>query len=145
MARAQAPRAAALTLSEAAKATGKHRDVIRRLLDGGKLPNAYRDDDAPARPWMVPPGDLEANGLRLHAPGSSAAHGEPQGAPTAADEAVELRRQRDQARADAERWQAIAEERARALDLATVALRALPPAGGTPPPRRWFGRRQPAS
>jgi hypothetical protein len=54
------------SLSEAANATGKSRSTIRRALDAGRFPTAFRDlecGEIPP-PWRVPIGDLHAAGFR---------------------------------------------------------------------------------
>ena len=53
------------SLSEAATATGKSRSTIRRALDAGRFPTAFRDiecGEIPA-PWRVPIEDLHAAGF----------------------------------------------------------------------------------
>jgi hypothetical protein len=57
----------AFTLTEAAQLTGRSRVTIRRYLDAGKFPNAWRGESAGAgaEPWFVPAGDLLAAGLDL--------------------------------------------------------------------------------
>jgi len=51
-----------LTLSEAAAATGKHRQTIVRALSTGRLPNARKSGPAHAEVWRIPVADLEAAG-----------------------------------------------------------------------------------
>lgn len=52
------------TLTEAAELTGKSRVTLRRYLDQGRFPNAFRDEaDANSRPWRIPGDDLRAAGL----------------------------------------------------------------------------------
>ena len=53
----------ALTLREAAERVGVARTTIRRALDKGRFPNAYRDD-APPHAWRVPLGDLTTAGYQ---------------------------------------------------------------------------------
>ena len=56
------------TLTDAAAVTGRSRVTIRRYLDAGKFPNAWRDEadgDSPA-PWRVPLGDLLSAGMSVH-------------------------------------------------------------------------------
>jgi hypothetical protein len=55
----------ALTLTEAAAATGRSRTTIRRYFDQHRFPNAFRDGDSENEPWLIPLGDLEAAGLSL--------------------------------------------------------------------------------
>jgi len=58
------------TLAEAAAVTGLSRVTIRRYLDAGRFPNAFRDDSTPRRPapWRVPRADLSALGRTLREP-----------------------------------------------------------------------------
>ena len=51
-----------LTLSEAAAATGKHRQTLVRALSTGRLPNARKSGPAHAEVWRIPVADLEAAG-----------------------------------------------------------------------------------
>lgn len=63
-----ASRETSYTLTEAAEVTGRSRVTIRRYLDAGKFPNAWRDEasgETPA-PWRVPLGDLVAAGMTVH-------------------------------------------------------------------------------
>ena len=48
------------TLSEAAERTGMSRSTLRRRLDQGKFPGAYRDQ---AKQWRIPLTDLLAAGI----------------------------------------------------------------------------------
>ena len=54
--------AAALTIADAARAARTDRRAIRRLLDAGDLPNAFKDEQGF---WRVPPSDLERAGLAV--------------------------------------------------------------------------------
>lgn len=125
-----------LTVSEAAERTGTSRSTVRRRLDGGELPSAWREtgpDGANSGPWRIPVDDLLAAGFDLSAPSREQATpnaSEPAGPPGPAGEAdahelAELHAQLDRARAEAERWRAVAEERQAALDRADTALRAV--------------------
>jgi hypothetical protein len=61
----------ALTLTEAAKATGVSRGTLRRRLDSGEFLNACRLDGPVGTgtgPWVVPIADLLGAGLTLHSP-----------------------------------------------------------------------------
>lgn len=59
------------TLSEAAELTGKSRVTLRRYLDQGRFPKAFRDEADPnSQPWHIPAGDLEAAGLAPSIPPS---------------------------------------------------------------------------
>jgi hypothetical protein len=53
------------SLSEAATATGKSRSTIRRALDAGRFPTAFRDFECGEipPPWQVPIEDLHAAGF----------------------------------------------------------------------------------
>lgn len=55
-----APPGVAWTLSEAAERCRVHRSTLRRALDDGRFPNAYREPDD--GPWRVPLADLQAAG-----------------------------------------------------------------------------------
>jgi hypothetical protein len=125
-----------LTVSEAAERTGTSRSTVRRRLDGGELPSAWREtgpDGGPSGPWRIPVDDLLAAGFDLSAPSREQATPnagepvEPAGPAGDADarELAELRAQLDRARAEAERWRAVADERQAALDRADTALRAV--------------------
>ena len=117
---------ASLTLSEAASACGVHRNTIRRRLDQGHFPNAFRD----ARGWRVPAADLEAAGLspkKLDAVGEPSVDGDVQSLRREVDGlrqlVVELEKRADLA-------EAIAAERQRRIDDLRVTLRMLQ--AGTP-------------
>jgi hypothetical protein len=61
----------AMTVTEAALAAGVNRRSLRRRLEGGVFPNAYRDagTQGPASgPWRIPVGDLLDAGLTLDEP-----------------------------------------------------------------------------
>lgn len=55
-----------LLLAEAERATGLSRSSLRRLLDSGALPNAWRDPDG-LQMWHIPVTDLVAAGCELSA------------------------------------------------------------------------------
>jgi hypothetical protein len=105
---------------------------VRRRLDGGELPSAWREtgpDGGASGPWRIPVDDLLAAGFDLSAPSREQATPDA-GAPGPAGDAdarelADLRAQLDRARAEAERWRAVAEERQAALDRADTALRAV--------------------
>ena len=142
----------ALTISQASKAAGVDRRTIRRRLDAGNLPGAYRPE--PGAPWLLPVADLLAAGLRLHAPNDTGGDAHPAATPPPTpaqpSELEEWRRR-------AEVAEAIAEERAEVIAVLKTALAALgpgpvPPAGSptpaptaaqAPPPARprWWRRR----
>jgi Helix-turn-helix domain len=73
------------TISQAARVAGVHRNTIRRYLDAGKLPGAYRED--PRAPWQIPLSDLIAAGLRIRA----AARAEPRTDPDRTTRQLERR------------------------------------------------------
>jgi hypothetical protein len=54
-----------LTLSEAARATGRSRVTIRRYLDRGAFPSAVRRSIGARPEWLVPESDLAAAGLPI--------------------------------------------------------------------------------
>jgi hypothetical protein len=64
----------ALTLTQAAKATGAHRSAIRRALDKEKFPNAFQHSDGDqgeSAVWRIPVGDLLAAGYPVQVGGGS--------------------------------------------------------------------------
>jgi len=143
-----------LTVTEAADATGKSRRTLGRLLDAGRLDGAYRDD---AGTWRIPVDALLSVGLHLHAPSSPPADVPADVAspaststppPTPPDELAAVRAELADWRRRAEVAEAIATERAAALDDARAALRMLtaapPPITPTTSPttspesRRWW-------
>jgi hypothetical protein len=62
-----------LTLSEAAAATGKHRQTLVRALSTGRFPNARKTGPAHAEVWRIPRADLEAAGYAVREPEPAAA------------------------------------------------------------------------
>lgn len=65
------PQQPALTLSEAATRARVSRSTVRRRLDAGDLPNAYRADgpEGPGTgPWQIPVPDLLAAGIDVARP-----------------------------------------------------------------------------
>lgn len=98
------------TISQAANLTGLHRDTIKRRLRAGDFPRATQDA---AGTWRIPRADLTGAGLTV------GERPEPQGArgALAADLAT--------ARGEADKWRAVAEERAATIDSLRLALRAL--------------------
>jgi hypothetical protein len=136
-----------LTVTEAATATGKSRRSIGRLLDAGRLDGAEKDE---ADIWRIPVEALIAAGLTLHAPSPpDAARTVDTSASPPADALDHLRAELADWRRRAEVAEAIAAERAAALDDVRTALdlatRMLPP--GPPrtdlapsPSRRLFAR-----
>jgi hypothetical protein len=137
----------ALIVREAAAACRLSPRTIRRKLNAGAFPNAFKSpvpDDPATTVWKIPVSDLEQAGLQ-----PMLAHPVFSQAPVAAepdhsgptvlelvrsDRFGRLRSELAEAvaaaelallRAEAERWRVIAEERAQALDRADLALKAL--------------------
>lgn len=121
----------ALTISEAAEAAHVNRRTIRRRLDAGDFPGAYRDAPGTSRgptAWRIPVTDLLAAGFTLHAPTppEDTPQGQPGPDPSGTPRDLDrLRTEVAELRRRAEVAEAIAEERGRALDDARLALRAL--------------------
>ena len=131
----------ALTLSEAARATGKHRNTVRNALDSDRFPNAYRDG---AGTWRIPVGDLLAAGFPLHAPAGPDAEDATQGhtnAATAGDDAERLRADVDDLRRRLAVAEALAAERGRELERLWAMLPAMLPARTTGIRWPWSARR----
>lgn len=137
----------ALAVREAAAACRLSPRTIRRKLNAGAFPNAYKtaEPEAPGQTvWMIPVADLEQAGLQptlVHPTFRNslpAAEPDPSG-PTVlelvrSDRFGRLRAELAEAvaaaelallRAEAERWRVIADERAQALERADLALKAL--------------------
>lgn len=56
------------TITEAVQVTGRSRPTLRRYLDAGRFPNAFRDPEAGEHgPWRIPAGDLRAAGFTIEA------------------------------------------------------------------------------
>ncbi len=121
-----------LTITEAARAAGKHRNSIRRRLDAGQFPNAHKN---PSGVVEIPVGDLLASGLVLNRPAPSAPDVQPPETP----EVDTLRERLREAEHRAELAEALAGERERALDDLRVALRALGPGDPQAPAPRPTG------
>jgi predicted DNA-binding transcriptional regulator AlpA len=64
----------AWTLTEAVQRTGASRSTLRRYLDAGKFPNAYKDT---SHAWRFPLEDLLAAGLSVSEPPSERAQSTP--------------------------------------------------------------------
>jgi hypothetical protein len=109
-----------LSVTEAAHATGKSRRTVARLLDTGRLDGAERDS---AGTWRIPVEALIAAGLTLHAPAPPDATSTtaPLTAPPI-DPLDALRAELADWRRCAEIAEAIAAERANALDDVRTAL-----------------------
>lgn len=136
--------APSMTLTEAAKATGKHRRTLVRYLDAGRFPNAFQETGPTGQPqWRVPVVDLIAADLTVDKPAAPVPEPTP-AADMQATPADDLR----QRLAEAETRAAVAEAKVQgltmvvatqreALELAEVAMRMLgagPPVNETPAP-----------
>jgi Helix-turn-helix domain len=98
------------TITEAADICRVHRNTIRRYLDKGRFPQAYRDD-GPRGPWRIPHTDLVAAGLEPDE-SSGVARGERERARREMHEQVEILRGRmAEMTRRAELAEALAEER----------------------------------
>jgi hypothetical protein len=137
----------ALIVREAAAACRLSPRTIRRKLQAGAFPNAYKTpvpDDPEKTIWKIPVSDLEQAGLEptVTHPAFSKPVPAPEPDPAAptvlelvrSDRFGRLRAELAEAvaaaelallRAEAERWRVIAEERAQALDRADLALKAI--------------------
>jgi len=106
-----------LTLSEAADATGRHRQTLVRALSQGRLPNARKAGPAHAEVWRIPVADLEAAGypVREREPALDAATSTPGTglAPIAGDLVVLLQEMGNAQRDAAEARAALEVERER--------------------------------
>jgi predicted site-specific integrase-resolvase len=60
-----------LSISDAARRCGVHRNTVRRYLDAGKFPGAFREDER--SPWQIPVRDLREAGLNVRAASSAEA------------------------------------------------------------------------
>lgn len=128
----------ALTISDAAEATGKHRNTIRAALHAGRFPSAYREPND--GPWRIPVPDLIAAGYPVFAPSPpdpmTGVESQPQ-----VEELVRLRAEADELRRRAEVAEAVAEERARERDRLVAEVERLwtriPPALPERSARRW--------
>lgn len=114
-----------LTITEAARASGVDRRTLRRRLDGGEFPNAYRESGShgtESGAWLIPVEDLLRAGLSLDAPtgpdtATVGSHGRSEQEPLQSALADALRR--------AEVAEATAAERQRIIETQELALRAL--------------------
>jgi len=125
------PATPSLTLTEAARAAGVSRSTVRRRLDAGDFPGAWREEERPYR-WRVPVPELLAAGIDVQAPNRQEAQ-EPAGE-TVEDLRAALAVERER-RAAAE---ALAEERAARVEDLRASLRQLEArtAAVAPPARR---------
>ena len=139
------------TLTAAANVTGKSRRTIGRMLDAGELAGAVRDESGA---WSIPVESLLAAGLTVHPPTpADAVPAEPDPSPSSSTRDDETAAQLAEWRRRAEVAEAIAAERADALeDMRTalaIAQRMLAGADdeqvhhgedGVPTRRRWWRR-----
>ena len=144
-----------LTITQAAEAAQVSRVTIRRYLEGGRFPGAEQARRGKVTEWRIPIEDLLAAGLRLNAPTKPDQASGPAAAPALVDgelaaEVERLRRELADERARRQVAEAVADERARALDDFRMVFRALPPAPDPEPAaptadrrrRRLFGQAQ---
>ena len=138
----------ALSIRDAAVACRLSPRTIRRKLNDGAFPNAYKTAATQLEPegvWQIPVADLEQAGLNptlLHPTFTNAPYSQPEpesDGPTVlelvrSDRFGRLRAELAEAvaaaeiallRAEAERWRVLADERATALERADTALKAL--------------------
>lgn len=154
-----------LSITEAAAAAGVSRRTISRRIEAGDVPGAEKDDDGK---WLIPPEGLIVAGYELTAPESEPDQAEPEPAPVepepaspAPDEIAALTAELADWRRRAEVAEAVAAERAAALeDVRTTLAMAqrMLTAGESPAPTpapepsapaerkpgrlaRWFGAR----
>lgn len=112
-----------LTLLDAARACGVHKNTIRRHLRAGRFPNARRSGPGQNAPWLVPAADLEAAGLRPHRP--SAPDPELTAPPASADRIVTLERELGEERERRKGAEALAHERLQRVEDLRQTLRLL--------------------
>lgn len=146
---AQERRKPALSISQAAARCGVSRTTVRRRLNAGSFPHAWREDrrEAPGSgPWQIPVTDLIAAGLDVHAtdrPEQSQetvrglSHDTTQDSPEPTGELVgrlgEMERERDEWRRRAEVAEARAQERQAHIEDLRMALRQLEAQTGPTP------------
>lgn len=130
------PPVVSFTLSEAAERCRVHRATIRRKLDDGAFPNAWREDPKLGKgvgPWRIPLGDLQAAGFTLSALGT----GEPdRTVERDTDDQAErqaLQAQLDATRIELQHEREMRQAHERTIDLLAQAIRALPPGVSQPP------------
>jgi excisionase family DNA binding protein len=120
-----------LTITEAAQAAGVDRRTVRRRLDAGELPNAWREDGDEG-PWRIPVEDLMAAGLRLHAPTPPSAPQDTARGSVPPPAPVRTPDELSQWRERALVAEAVAAERERTITGLELALRALGPGPTVP-------------
>ena len=131
---------AALTMTEAARRAAVSRSTVRRRLDRGAFPGAWRDDgrEGPGTgPWRVPVEELIASGLDLTA-ADRPADPEPDPDPEPVDELAELRAALAVERERRAAAEALAAERAERIDDLRGHLRQLE--AGSPRRRGFLAR-----
>jgi len=114
-----------MSIREASLATGATRATLRRDIDAGRFPGAFREDTSRGSGlgiWRVPVADLVAAGYSLRS--ESAAVPEPDRTGLE-NEVRELRAELERERERREAAEALARERAEALEDAQRALRAM--------------------
>jgi hypothetical protein len=118
----------ALTLADAARATGVDRRVLRQRIEGGGFPGAFRQPTTRGTgtgPWLIPIADLVASGMNVD--DSTAVRRVPRA--NGEDEIERLRAELAHERELRLIAEAVAEERSAALEDARLALRAIAEAG----------------
>jgi predicted DNA-binding transcriptional regulator AlpA len=115
------PTSTALSLTEAALATGIHRATLRRYLEAERFPNSYRDAGGA---WQIPISDVLSAGLLLHT-----ARAEQDGPLSGLESALErLRAENAELRRRLNVAEALANERAAQIADLRLSLRMLPTA-----------------
>jgi helix-turn-helix protein len=107
----------ALSIADAATRCGVDRSTVRRRLDRGELPGAWREPGPQGR-WMIPVASLVAAGLQLTSPDQGHAPGREQGHAIAneQDELGRLREQLAEWRTRALVAESLSEERRQTLE-----------------------------
>jgi len=114
-----------LSIREASLATGATRPTLRRDIDAGRFPGAFREDTSRGSGlgiWRVPVADLLAAGYSLRSDSPAAPESDRTGLE---NEVRELRAELARERERREAAEALAFERATALEDAQRALRAM--------------------
>lgn len=132
----------ALTLSEAVEACAVSKSTIRRALDAGQFPDAYREHGSKGPEtgqWRIPVTSLIQAGFTLNAPkpepaaSVSASHdiAVREGRSPALNELADIE-SRIRLEGERDKWEAIAAERGQSIEHLKLALRALPSGAVTP-------------